>query len=511
MPIEPTENTEQQWRPPVGFIPVYISLMVGMLLAALDQMIVSTALPTMVGELGGVSLMAWVITAYILSATISMPIYGKMGDLIGRRSLYLGALGVFVIGSIFTGFSQTIGQLILFRGVQGLGGGGLMVLSMAIIADLVPARDRAKYMGAMGAVFGLAAVLGPLIGGYFTDYASWRWAFWINIPLGFGAILVAWRGLHLPKPIAKYSLDIAGILAMAAAVICLTLLTSWGGTQYVWSSPIILGLIAGIIGFSIFFIWAERRATDPIIPLGLFQNRIFVVATLLGLLVGIAMFASIGFLPTFMQMVYGYSATVSGFLMLPMVIGITMTAIGSGFAVTRTGRYKIFPILSTIVIAAALFLFSTIDVGQSVVLVCFYIFLLGLGTGLMIQILVIAVQNAVPADMVGTATAANNFFREIGATIGISIVGALFAKRLQSELSSNLPSVDGLMVPNTETITPAILKAAPLEIQDAFITSYAQALMPIYLYFVPLFLVGLVLAMLLPEKPLADTAISEGN
>lgn len=502
--VSSTDDTAQPWQRPAGFIWVYMSLMVGMLLASLDQMIVSTALPTMVGELGGVSQMAWVITAYVLAATISMPVYGKMGDLIGRRSLFLGALAIFVLGSILTGFSQTIEQLILFRGVQGLGGGGLMVLSMAILADLVPARERAKYMGPMGAVFGLAAVLGPLIGGYFTDYASWRWAFWINVPLGLAAIFVAWVGLHLTKPNAKFSLDIAGILAMAGAVIGITLLTSWGGTQYSWNSNIIRGLIAGILGFSVLFVWAENRAKDPIIPLDLFKNRIVVIATLLGLLVGIAMFAVVGFLPTFLQMVYGHSATVSGYLMVPMVVGITLTAVGSGFVVSRTGRYKIFLILGTIIIAVALFLFSTIEVGQSVALVCFYIFVLGTGVGLMIQILVIAVQNAVPADMIGTATSANNFFREIGATVGISIVGSLFANRLLSELTSNLPNAGSISSPDTETITPGLLKVMPPEIQDVFIASYAHALMPVYLYFVPLFLFGLVLAIFLPEKPLTD-------
>lgn len=505
---EPSEaNETRAWKAPKGFLWVYISLMVGMLLAALDQMIVSTALPTMVGELGGVSLMAWVITAYILAATIAMPIYGKLGDLIGRRSLFLFALGIFVLGSALTGYSQDIYQLIAFRGVQGIGGGGLMVLSMAIIADIVPIRERAKYMGPMGAVFGLASVIGPLLGGYFTDYASWRWAFWVNLPLGLIAIAVAWAFLKIPKEKQEYSIDYFGIIAMAGVVTCLTLLTSWGGTEYDWFSNIILTLAAGVIGFSILFYYAESKAKDPLIPLSLFSSKIFNIATFIGLLIGIGMFATVGFLPTYMQMVYGYSATLSGYLMVPMVVGMLITMTGTGFIMSRTGKYKIYPILGNLILMVTMYLFSTIHQDLHVAFVCFYIFLLGTGIGMMMQILLIIVQNAVSPKMVGTATSANSFFREIGATIGISVVGALFASRLQTQLAQNLPSMpEGNTSQNTESITPALLKSLPDVIQDAFITSYSDALTPIFLYLVPVFFAGLILAIFLPEIPLEQNS-----
>ena len=495
------QNSTATWQAPKGFVWVYLSLMLGMLLASLDQMIVSTALPTMVGELGGVSFMAWVITSYILAATISMPIYGKLGDLIGRRPLFIFGLGIFILGSALTGFSQDIYQLIGFRAIQGIGGGGLMVLSMAIIADIVPVKQRAKYMGPMGAVFGLASVLGPLIGGYFTDFASWRWAFWINLPLGFIAIYIAWKFLKISKPTVKFTIDYWGIVSMAGAVTSLTLLTSWGGTQYDWSSPIIISLGAGIFIFSFLFIWAEKNAKDPIIPLELFKNKIFTVATLIGLIIGIGMFATIGFMPTYLQMVYGYSATVSGYLMVPMVVGIISTITTTGFIMSRTGKYKIYPIIGMLMMAFVLYLFSTIKLDQHIAIVCFYIFLLGASVGIMMQILLIVVQNSVSHDMVGTATSANSFFREIGGTLGISIVGTLFASRLTEQLAINLPNSQGGGI-NPESITPAILNSLPDGIHDAFVVSYANALTPIFSYLIPVFLVGFVLALFLKEIPL---------
>lgn len=506
----PPAADSEVWRAPAGFGWVYGALMVSMLLASLDQTIVSTALPTMVGELGGVSSMAWVITAYILAATISMPVYGKLGDLLGRRSLFLTALVTFVIGSALTGSSQNIGQLIAFRAVQGLGGGGLMVLSQAVIADLVPARQRAKYMGPLGAVFGLSAVLGPLIGGYLTDYASWRWAFWINLPIGIIAIAVSWFGLKLPKPSKPFTLDIVGILLMVVAVGCITLISSWGGTRFAWSSGPILALAVTFIIATILFLFAEFFARDPIVPLHFFRNRVFATATALSLLVSIGMFSVIGFLPTYLQMVYGFSAMVSGYLMLPMVAGITLTATGSGILISRTGRYKIYPIIGVLISALALFLLSTLQTDQSVIFLCAYLGISGLGMGFLIQVLVLVVQNAVPTSEVGTATSTNNFFREIGATLGISAVGAVFIHNLAQQLSDNLPSDGAFVVPSFEQITPAIVNAMPPQIHQAFVTSYANALTPVFRYMIPLFLVGLVLAILLPEIPLGKTGHSSG-
>ena len=498
-----TESNGDQsstWEIPDGFLWIYCSLMIGMLLAALDQTIVATALPTMVGELGGVSLMAWVITSYILAATIVMPIYGKLGDLIGRRPLFLTSLGIFILASALIGFSETIIQLIAFRAFQGVGAGGLMVLALAIIADLVPPRERAKYMAPIGIIFGMAAVIGPLIGGYFTDYASWRWAFWINLPLGFIAMAVAWKVLHLPKPKVDFSIDVFGIITMAGSVFCITLITAWGGTKYEWQSMPMMLLIGCFFFFTALFLYAEQRARDPIIPLELFKNPIFPIATLLGLILYLAMFATIGFLPTYLQMVYGYSATASGFLMLPMTVGIMITSPMSGFIVAKTGNYRIFLIFGTAIMAISLYLLSTIQTNQSVVFICLYSFSLGLGIGLMIQILITIVQNSVDPRMIGTATSSLNFFNEIGATVGISVVGALFASRLQIELSSNLSSSEKSLLPNVEEITPTILRTFPIEVQEVFANSYGHALMPIFLYLVPLFIAGILLAFILPSK-----------
>ncbi|NBR41112.1 MAG: MFS transporter, partial [Alphaproteobacteria bacterium] len=307
----------QKWIPPEGFKWIYASLLISMLLGALDQTIISTALPTMVGELNGVSYMAWVITAYILASTISMPIYGKLGDLMGRRAMMLSALSIFVAGSALGGFSQNVGQLIAFRGIQGLGGGGLMVLTQATMADLVPIRERSKYMAPIGMMFAIASITGPLIGGYLTDYVSWRWTFWINLPIGLTVIGICWKGLRLNKPAKDFTLDIGGIVSMIFAVSFLTLFFSWGGTTFAWTSaPIIsLGILA--ILAALLFLYAENRAKDPIIPISLFHNATFNITTLLGLLVGIGMFSSIAYMPTYFQMVYGYSAIVSGYLMIP--------------------------------------------------------------------------------------------------------------------------------------------------------------------------------------------------
>lgn len=498
---ESIADIDKKWKAPAGFMWVYIALLVSMLLSSLDQTIVSTALPTMVGELGGVSQMAWVITSYILASTISMPVYGKLGDLMGRRSVYLFSLSVFVLGSALTGFSQNMYQLIGFRALQGLGAGGIMVLSMAIIADVVPIKDRPKYMGPMVAVFGVSSILGPLLGGYFTDYASWRWAFWLNLPLGIIAISIAWFGLKLPKPKPKYTIDYLGIFTLSASIAAFTLLTSWGGTQYSWTSNIILSLAFGTLLLAILFVWAEARAKDPIIPLSLFDNSIFNVSTLLGLIVGVGMFATVGFMPTYIQMVYGYSATTSGLMMVPMTFGLLFTVTISGSVMSQSGKYKMFPIVGMLIIAVVCYLFSTLEVGDSIGIVGLYIFLLGVGVGTMMQVLAIVIQNSVSPRDIGTATSSNAFFRQIGATIGISVVGTLFTNRLQSLLANNLSKFQGDTI-NTEAITPALVKTMPQEIQDSIIASYADALTPIFLWIVPVFIVGFLIAFFLKEIPL---------
>lgn len=492
----------EKWTPPEGFKWIYASLLISMLLAALDQTIISTALPTMVGELDGVSYMAWVITAYILTSTISMPIYGKLGDLMGRRIMMLSALSIFVFGSTLGGFSQNIEQLIAFRGLQGLGGGGLMVLTQATLADLVPIRERSKYMAPIGMMFAIASITGPLVGGYLTDYVSWRWTFWINIPIGITVIAICWKGLKLNKPTKAFTLDIAGIISMIFAVCSLTLFFSWGGTNYAWTSPqiIFLGLLT--IAASTLFLYAEGHAKDPIIPISLFHNKTFNITTLLGLLVGIGMFASIAYMPTYFQMVYGYSAIVSGYLMIPMMLGIIFTINLTGQLAAKKGYYKKYPIIGLCLCSLTLFLFSTLQVGQPVAIVCFYIFLMGSGMGCIFQILILAVQNSVAFNEVGTATSANAFFREIGATMGITVVGSLFSARLTSMMNQRLPKGVSLPIDSVESITPAILRALPESLQDIFINTYADALTPIFLYIMPVFLIGIVLACFMPNKKL---------
>ncbi|HWS37680.1 MAG TPA: MDR family MFS transporter [Actinoplanes sp.] len=487
---------------PPNFLLVYVALLVAMLLGSLDQTIFSTALPTIVGELHGLEHMAWVTTAYILAATIGMPVYGKLGDLIGHKVVFIAAIGFFVAGSIVAALAGGMTALIAGRALQGLGGGGLMIISQSIVADLVPPRERAKFLAPMGAVFGIAAVAGPLLGGWFTDQHSWRWAFWINVPLGAIAIGVALFALRLPRKELTARLDYVGTALMAAAVTCTVLFATWGGTEYDWSDPIIIGLGIAAVATWTAFLLTQRTAAEPIIPLHLFRNPIFVVATVLGMLVvGVAMFAIVGYMPTYLQMVYGVSATESGLLMLPMVVGIMATALTSGALLGRTGRYKIYPIAGTVLLIIFAALLSQVTTTTALWVIGAYLVIAGAGIGLMMQTLVLAVQNAFPHSEVGTVTSANNFFREIGATLGTAIVGAVFASRLTDRLATALPAGGGSA--DSHSLTPAAVRALPDGVRDAVVTAYADALVPIFGYLIPVLVVGLVLAFALKEKPLA--------
>ncbi|GAA1611844.1 MDR family MFS transporter [Actinoplanes couchii] len=490
---------------PPNFLLVYAALLVAMLLGALDQTIFSTALPTIVGELHGLEHMAWVTTAYILAATIGMPVYGKLGDLIGHKIVFVAAIGFFVAGSVVAALAGGMPALITGRALQGLGGGGLMIISQAIVADLVPPRERAKFLAPMGAVFGIASVAGPLLGGWFTDQHSWRWAFWINVPLGAVAIGVALFALRLPRRNRTVRLDYPGTALMAVAVTCTVLFATWGGTEYDWSDPIILGLGAAAVATWAAFLLSQRSAAEPIIPLHLFRNSIFVVATLLGMLVvGVAMFAIVGYLPTYLQMVYGVSATESGLLMLPMVVGIMATALTSGALLGRTGKYKIYPIAGTGLLIVFAALVSRIGIDTPLWVICAYLVIAGAGIGLMMQTLVLAVQNAFPQSEVGTVTSANNFFREIGATLGTAVVGAVFASRLTDRLATALPT--GGALTDSHSLTPALVRALPETVREAVVTAYADALVPIFGYLIPVLVAGLILAFTLKEKPLATRA-----
>jgi EmrB/QacA subfamily drug resistance transporter len=490
---------------------IFSALLAGMLMSSLDQTIVSTAMPTIVGDLGGVSHMAWVTTAYLLATTLVMPVYGKFGDLWGRRNLFLIAIGLFTVASVGAALSPNFTAFVIWRGVQGLGGGGLMILSQAIIADIVPARERAKYMGPIGALFGLSAVAGPLVGGFFTDHASlgWQWCFWINVPVGLIALAIGWFALTLPRKRNTTPVDYAGIVALSAATTSLVLFTDVGGSDG-WGSWQALALLAAFVVSAAVFVAVELRAAEPIIPMTLFRNRTFVVATALGAAVGLGMFSAIAFMPTFLQMSSGLSAANSGLLMLPMVAGIILTIQSSASFIQRTGRYKVLTSAGVLVILVAMVWMTTLAGDTSLWTVGAMFFLLGAGLGLIMQNVVLAAQNAVAAKDIGTATATNNYFREVGATLGVAVFGTLFTSRLADSLgevlSTNADEAVQAGITSPDSLVPAAVKAAGEPLRTAIVDAYAGALAPVFWYLVPILVVAFLLSLVLKEVPLSDVA-----
>ena len=483
---------------------VFVGIMLGMFLAALDQTIVSTALPTIVADLGGSGHMSWVVTAYLLAETVSTVLVGKFGDLFGRRIIFQISAVVFVAGSAVAGLSGSMMMLIVARAVQGVGGGGLMVTAQALIADVIPLRERGKYQGAMGAVFGVTTVLGPTLGGLFTDHLSWRWCFYVNLPVAVVMLAMTARNIPSVKAVAKPVIDYAGIVLVALGASALVLGLSWGGNEYPWASATIIGLFVGSVVLLTAFVFVEFRAAEPTLPMHLFRNQVFTVCSVLSFIVGFAMLGSMTYLPTYIQYVDGVSATMSGVRTLPMVVGLLGTSLLSGIVVGRTGKYKIFPIAGTALMAVGLYLMSTMGRGTGVWLESLYMFILGLGIGLAMQVLTIAVQNTVPYHEMGTATSGVTFFRSLGSSVGTAVFGTLYSTRFGPNLAKALAADPG--VPPAAAQDPKTLHALPAAQSAPIIDAYAHTINFVFQWVVPVALIGLVVACFLKEVPLRDSA-----
>ena len=497
---------------------IFSALIAGMFLSSLDQMIISTALPTIVGELNGVAHQAWLVTVYVLAAAIVMPLYGKFGDLWGRRWLLLASIGIFTIASIGATFTPNFGMLVFFRGLQGVGGGGLMILAMAVIADIVPARDRGKYMGPMGGIFGLAAIAGPLLGGWFTEGPGWRWCFAINIPIGIIAFTIAYINLKLPSHRSERPVDVAGIVTMVIGTTGIVFLTSWqsiaSSHKYDWSDPWLLGVSALTVLSIAAFILVELRAAEPILPLRLFRNRTFTLTTVIGFVLGLGMFAAIGYLPTYLQYSKGTGVTESGLLLIPMMVGMMSMAILSGQLINKTGKLRIFPILGTAVATAGLVWLTQLSADTPLWVFGLMVFVMGAGMGLVMQNIVLSVQNSVDPHEIGVATSANSFFREIGGSVGAAMFGTLFTTRLverllptfQDFVSQHPDQAASLQDVSAGNLTPEVVKTLPEALRLDVVADYANALAPAFWYLVPILALGFVIALFLKEVPLSDIA-----
>ena len=480
---------------------VFLAIMLGMLMAALDQTIVATALPTIVADLGDAGHQSWVVTSYLLASTIITALAGRLGDLFGRKRVFQAAVTFFVIGSALCGIAQSMAMLVGARALQGLGGGAITVTATALIGEIIPLRDRGRYQGALGAVFGVTTVIGPLLGGYFTDHLSWRWAFYVNVPLSIVVLFVAAAAIPSLAERTKPVIDYTGILFVGLGATGLTLATSWGGTTYPWKSATIIGLFVGSTVALGIFVWVESRVAAPILPTRLFASPVFTVCCVLSFVVGFAMLGALTFLPTYMQFVDGVSATTSGLRTLPMVAGMLLTSMGSGVLVGRTGRYKIFPVTGTAVMAIAFLLMSRMNPSTSALLQSLYLFILGAGIGLCMQVLILIVQNTSRFEDLGVATSGVTFFRTIGSSFGAAIFGSLFTNFLRARIG---PAIVASGASPAAANSPEALHRLPRAMAAPIVNAYASSLTQVFLWAVPVALVGFVLSLFLREVPLRD-------
>ena len=504
------DDDEPSYLPHDQIVRVMIGILAGVFLGALDQSVVGTALPRITSELGGLNHLSWVVTAYLLTSTAVTPLWGKISDLYGRRLIFQLSIGIFVVGSILCGVAQDMLQLIVFRAIQGIGGGGLFALGLAIIGDIIPPRDRGRYGGMFGAVFGVSSIAGPLLGGFFTDGPGWRWIFYINVPVGIVAFYILTRNLNIPRVRREASVDYAGATLIVGAVTALLLYLNWAGDEYGWLAWQGLALVALAVVLAVAFVLTELRVPEPIIPMHLFRGNVFTVSNIYAAVSGVAMFSALIFLPVYFQAVKGMSATESGLALIPAVAGIILTSIGSGVLMGNTGRYKIYPIIGSVMLIVSLGLLSFITPDTNYWLIAFYMLLFGGGLGMSFQVINTAVQNAVPLRDMGAATSAVTFFRSLGGSIGAALFGAILTSKLASYLASELasnpqpadPAATG--APAIDTNNVQAIQALPEPVKGFVLNAFSDALGDVFLWALPFCVVALAVALFLREIPLKD-------